>query len=210
MSRNKGTVKASRERTDREKLELFVDNVNELRSTALMRKDGLRFEFTVRGGKDETTTFELEQPDEGELRDYLVAFRRLVSKGDASLGRILNICQRRLADGERRQQLPTVRQLWAETKQHSGLKLVMNGQVTSAEEILGVWLNGKYFHDDLNHRELLASLSPLMYANLRASFLSFITQASNIILYVGSLVDASLQDGSFQFDDAGTGKVIAV
>ncbi len=38
MSRNKGSVKAKRERTDREKLELFVNKVNELQNTRLVKK----------------------------------------------------------------------------------------------------------------------------------------------------------------------------
>lgn len=205
MSRNKGAVKANRKRTDREKLELFVDKVNELRDTTLMRKNGLRYDFNLKGERDKPVEFRLEEPDEGELRDYLMTFRRFVSNEDVSLNHILNICQKRLTNVEKKQQLSTVRQLWSETRQHSRLKLVMNGKEVSAEEISDMWLNGRYFHDDLDHRELLDSLPPLIYTDLRAKFLNFVIQASRIIIYMGLLVDTLLQDGSFQFVDANEG-----
>jgi len=205
VSRNKGAVKANRKRTDREKLELFVDKVNELRDTTLMRKNGLRYHFNLKGERDKPVEFKLEEPDEGELRDYLMTFRRFVSNEDVSLNHIINICQKRLTNVEQKQQLPTVRQLWSETRQHSGLKLVMNGKEVSAEKISDMWLNGRYFHDDLDYRELLDSLPSLIYADLREKFLNFVIQASRIIIYMGLLVDTSLQAGSFQFDDANEG-----
>lgn len=205
MSRNKGAVKASRKRTDGEKLRLFVDKVNELRGTTLMRKNGLRYQFHLKGERDKPVEFQLEEPDEGELRDYLMTFRRFVSNEDVSLNHILNICQKRLTNGERKQQLPTVRQLWSVARQHSGLKLLMNGKEVSAEEVSDMWLNGRYFHDDPGHRELLDSLPPLIYADLRAKFLNFIIQASRIIIYMGLLVETSLQDDSFQFNDTNKG-----
>ncbi len=68
MSRNKGAVKANRKRTDGEKLRLFVDKVNELRGTTLMRKKGLRYQFHLKGERDKPVEFTLEEPDEGILR----------------------------------------------------------------------------------------------------------------------------------------------
>ncbi len=38
MSRNKGSLKAKRKRTDSEKLELFVSKVSELRNTRLAKE----------------------------------------------------------------------------------------------------------------------------------------------------------------------------
>lgn len=202
MSRNKGTIKANRVRTDSEKLKLFVDKVNELRDTTLMRENGLHYKFNIHGERNEPVKYLLDEPDEGELRDYLMTFRRFVSNEDVSLNHILNICQKRLTTDELKKQIPTVRQMWSETRQHSGLKLIMDGKEVSAEEISDMWLNGQYFHDDLAHREFLKSLSPFIYTDLRAKFLNFVIQASRVILYMGVLVNTALQDGSFQFDEA--------
>ena len=178
MSRNKGSVKANRKRTDREKLELFVDKVNELRDTTLMRENGLSYRYNVKGKRDNPVEFELDEPDEGKLRDYLLTFRRFVSNEDVSFNHILNICQKRFTNVEQKQQLPIIRQLWLETRQHSGLKLVIDGKEVSAEEISDMWLNGLYFHDDLDPREFLRNLPPLIYAHYLCNFFEKDAQAT--------------------------------
>ena len=201
LSRNKGKIKASRVRTDCEKLKLFVDKVSELRNTTLMRTNGLRYHFSMRIECDLPTKLTLEEPDEGDLRDYLITFRRFLSNEDVSLNHILNICQKRLTNVDLKQEIPILRQAWLETKQHSGMKLIMNGQEVLAEEIFDIWLNGRYFHDDLAYGEWLESLSSFLYKDVRLKFINFIIQASCVIIQMGLLVDAALQNNSFLFDE---------
>ena len=204
MSRNKAAVKANRERTEREKLKLFVDKVNELRDTNLLKK-GFDIRQNISWRQGNAVEFSLKEPDEGEFRDYLVTFRRFVSNEDVQLNRVFNICHRRLINNELKQQFSLLREAWSRIRRHSGLSLIMDGSEVTSEKLADIWLNGRYFHDDLEHRELLDSLPPFILADLRFKFLNFVVEASRLIIYMGRAVDTALHDGSLQFDETEKG-----
>ena len=204
MSRNKAAVKANRERTEREKLKLFVDKVNELRDTNLLNK-GFDIRQNISWRQGNAVEFSLKEPDEGEFRDYLVTFRRFVSNEDVQLNRVFNICHRRLINNELKQQFSLLREAWSRIRRHSGLSLIMDGSEVTSEKLADIWLNGRYFHDDLEHRELLDSLPPFILADLRFKFLNFVVEASRLIIYMGRAVDTALHDGSLQFDETEKG-----
>jgi len=204
VSRNKAAVKANRERTEREKLKLFVDKVNELRDTNLLKK-GFDIRQNISWRQGNAVEFSLKEPDEGEFRDYLVTFRRFVSNEDVQLNRVFNICHRRLINNELKQQFSLLREAWSRIRRHSGLSLIMDGSEVTSEKLADIWLNGRYFHDDLEHRELLDSLPPFILADLRFKFLNFVVEASRLIIYMGRAVDTALHDGSLQFDETEKG-----
>ena len=204
MSRNKAAVKANRERTEREKLKLFVDKVNELRDTNLLKK-GFDIRQNISWRQGNAVEFSLKEPDEGEFRDYLVTFRRFVSNEDVQLNRVFNICHRRLINNELKQQFSLLREAWSRIRRNSGLSLIMDGSEVTSEKLADIWLNGRYFHDDLEHRELLDSLPPFILADLRFKFLNFVVEASRLIIYMGRAVDTALHDGSLQFDETEKG-----
>jgi hypothetical protein len=102
MERNKPSKKAKRDRTDREKLELFVSKVNELRQTRLA-KQGFRISHNLHYQRGQALQSNLEQPEEAELKEYLLTFRHFISEDeDTYLRRILNVFHVRSTDEEYR------------------------------------------------------------------------------------------------------------
>src|SRR5258708_39472111 len=91
MSRNKGSVKATRKRTDREKLELFISKANELQNTRL-EKEGFSAQFNVQQRQGQPIEYNLTQPNEADFQGYLVTFRLFISEDEVVfLGRIFII-----------------------------------------------------------------------------------------------------------------------
>ncbi len=80
MSRNKGSVKAQRKRSDRERLELFIRKFEELQSTQLAKK-GFRVQHRVRYSPGSIES-NLTQPDESDVREYLLTFRPFISENE--------------------------------------------------------------------------------------------------------------------------------
>jgi len=92
MSRQRAKAKASRQRGDKEKLELFLALVTELLTTDLAKK-GFGYAHTLNGSKAAGVRSELEQPDENDLRSFLITFRKFISDdSDVYLQGIHDIC----------------------------------------------------------------------------------------------------------------------
>ncbi len=80
MSRRKRKSNTNHGRTDREKLELFLNTTEELSKTTLAQK-GFGFEYTQQWSRvDGIVHTELEQPDENDFRSFLLTFRKFVSQ----------------------------------------------------------------------------------------------------------------------------------
>lgn len=202
MGRNKETVKAKRERTDREKLKLFVRKADEMQNTRLIQK-GFSIQQKIYGERGRPVEFNLTQPEESDLKDYLVSFRHFISeKEDIHLNRILSICHRRLTSDEMKQNLAQARQSFEQIKQHNGSSFHMNGHELTPLQVTDMYLNGKYFHNDLEHQHQLDSLLPFEADLLRFRFLDFVINASKIIAYVRNVVIHAFQEDLFQFEDA--------
>ncbi len=52
--------------------------------------------------------------------------------------------------------------------------LNINGQDRSPEQVMTIWINGKYFHDDPDYKqeiELLETIDPITFGVYRTQFL---------------------------------------
>ena len=201
MSRNKGAVKAQRERSDREKLELFIRKFEELRNTQLAKK-GFRIQHVVRISPDSVES-DLMQPNKPDVREYLLTFRHFISeREDVFLNHIFNICHQRLTSDEMKRSLAQARRSFERAERDIGIPVQFNGRQLTPLQITNMYLDGKYFHNDLEYQQQLDSLPPIADFP-RAYFLNFIINTSKIIDDVYNTVGTALEAGLFQFEDAG-------
>jgi len=127
MSRNRAKVKASRQRGDKEKLELFLALVTELETTDLAKK-GLGYTHTLKGSRSDGLRQELEQPDENDLRSFLITFRKFISdNSDVYLQGIHDICYRRLTREDYRDDLGKMNERWRKHFTKGWMRLNING-----------------------------------------------------------------------------------
>ncbi len=201
MSRNKGSLKADRKRTDREKLELFILKVNDLHSTRLA-KMGFRIQHKIQY-RPESTESNLNQPDEPDIREYLLTFRPFISESeDVFLNRILNICSWQLKSDEMKQNVAHIRESLERVKQYNGILFQRNGRHITPLQATNMYLDGIYFHDDLEYQKQLVSMYSLEADFLRSYFLNFVIDTSKIIDIIQNGIYHAFQEGLFQFEGA--------
>jgi len=189
-----------RQRTDKEKLELFVVKVNELSQTRLAKNEFKnRYSYRVQNGQPLES--KLDQPDEADLRDYLLTFRQFIAeKEDIHLNRILNICTKLLIDDDMRKYIAKARESLKKVGLDNSFQLIIFGARYTPLQITDIYLNSKYFHNDVEGQEFLDSIPKFASDLLRARFLHFIQFTSLIIIDINNIIKYSFEENLFQFE----------
>jgi hypothetical protein len=187
-----------------EQLELFLARVDEIRDCQLIKK-GFKSSFSFNSNL-ETDTFEILsfEPNEDDLRSFLTIYRKFISKGSPIfINIIFNICLQHLNNDQLRNNLVKVRKCWNEAFQKGFISLNLNQKQYSPEEIMNLWINAVYFHDDsdkIKHLESLMS-DAIFYTVIRQSFFSILSETTRQILYVGSVIKTGFNNKHFDFAD---------
>ena len=187
MSRKK--VKAERERTEREKLELFLDRCIELSQLeALQQHFGFAFGFKIVG----TTMVEhkLDEPSDRDLRSVIGELRKFIMKdSDIFLNRIHGIVRKSLRPSEQidkyRTSLDAMNQEWRNGFTRGMARITINGVVVTPEHAWETWINGKYLHDDMTYMKELNRLTDIFRESHRAQFLQAAIITLNYTKWLG-------------------------
>jgi hypothetical protein len=152
-----------------QRLELFRERAEELRQTRFLRDTlvgGYRLKIEAKqipGTLDEYETFFSISPyDEQDLRAFLTFFRRFFLKNDpvVNLFEIYNLCHQHLENEQYEAFLAVSRNRAAYALKASCFHLRINEQDMTPEEVSDIWINGYYFHDNIEHLHFLKTLPP--------------------------------------------------
>jgi len=152
-----------------QRLELFRERAEELRQTRFLRDTlvgGYRLKIEARqilGTQDEYETIFSTSPYDPELlRSFLTLFRRFFLKNDpiVNLFPIYNLCHQHLTDEQYKAYLAKSRQAAAYALKTSCFHLRINEQDMTPEDVSEIWINGYYFHDNIDHLNFLKTLPP--------------------------------------------------
>ena len=197
MTRRKTTARTL---TTEERLRLFGERVKEMRELPYV-KQGTPCKFHV--GADSsagTIEYEKQQPEEENLRSFLLLFRHFISKSEpVFIRRVFNDCYRCLTDEFLKTQLAKARDDWDRRMDSGPFTMSVRGEEFSPEYALDLWINGHYFHNDPDKAEALAELGmdslDLAYLQLTTS----LPGLTLIVAYIGMLVDDAFERGLFDF-----------
>lgn len=178
---------------------VFLQKVDELGRTRLIERT-TQIGYTLKYDQTAGMSFESREPDEEDLRSFLLTFRRFVAQGDpVNIGRIHNIADRRVTSDDLRRHLREAREHWRRDVQVGGMSLVFNGKQISPEYVADLFINGHYFHDEPDKRAKLVSLTePLEYLLVRHHFLNFIVDGARQVFYVANVLNIAIRDGVFE------------
>src|ERR1051326_6379380 len=169
--------------TPRELLELFVARAEELERSRLL-VNGFSPSFSMNWDRMSGVRFESSQPDEEDLRSYLVTFRKFISDREPLyLFKIHNICFQHLVSDKLRNNLIEARQAWQKELKQGGIHLNFNERDIRPEYITNLWINGYYFHDEPEKYRKLKSLLPHENMLVKHIFLDHVIEATRQILY---------------------------
>ena len=189
--------------TPEKRLRMFSARVQELSNLRLVR-DGWNLKYTLQwDAVSHMMRIRVSKVDEDDLRSFLLTFRLFVSeKEPVFVNRIFNDCYKYITSDYYKGELVKAREAWKKTLREGAFTLVINGRQITGERLLDLWINGYYFHNDLDKlEELHRLLYPSDWGFVRFKFLDTIASLTQILLFVGAVVTASLRDNLFRFPE---------
>jgi hypothetical protein len=199
MARRTSATARSRERDDGEKLRLFVQRVDEMEQNYLAR-NGIHLHFHIAIDSEAGMTMETEQPEEEAVKAFVLDFRHLISDNeDVCVRRIHNICEQRLIPEDVKQHLRAARAGWRTMLDRAVHTLTVNGRTRGPDDVADLWINGYYFHNDVDLRDELDAMSHLGRDLLWRQFLIYVGITRGYLIQVREVVAKGLDEGWFAF-----------
>ena len=187
-------MRAKKEKmTMKERLELFRDRVEVLRTTNLMKK-GFKYTFTIAFGEKlggvKITGFE-----EDELRSYLMTFRHFVLKNSpVYLNKIYNNLRKNVTDDEVKKMLNRNRDHWLQIHRQGVMGLTYDKKNITPEFTVNLFITGEYFHLNGDEREFLKNLSYPWNMYFKHQFIDFLVKATKHIRFIDSIIAKVLKE----------------
>jgi len=176
--------------------DLFVRRVEELHRTRLVRTGGLRASFNLSAAKNRAVDFSTHSPDEDDLRSFLLTFRQFTLKGEPiEAGRIANQLWQELIGDETRSLLASARERYRAALRTGSLGYVLNGHRFTPEEVLDLWINGRYFHNDTRKAAAIDALDPVSSIFVRHVFLDVLIEATKYFTFLADVIVISRRAG---------------
>ena len=181
-----------------EQLKLFNARSEELRNTRLIR-NGFNPAISIQWNNMQGLRFNSREPDEDDLRSFLITFRQFISvKEPVFLYIIYQLCQLHLISDELKGCLIKSREAWKKAQKNTGIKLTINGLELTPEYVTDLWINGYYFHNNSKKMFELKRLLPQESMLVRNHFLNFLVDATRQILYVSNIITIALKEDLFK------------
>lgn len=184
------------DRTDFERVNLFVRRAEELLDTRLAASGGLNVGFGLKFGIGQPVSLNFRHPDEEELRSFLLTFRLFVMKDEPTyLYGMHNLCYRLIESDEIRQHLADARRDWHNANSVGSFRFEADGVSHPPDEVLRIWLYGHYFHSDSRYEAELNRLDPLGKRFLRHVMLDLIIDTTNYIVDLARVIVFARREG---------------
>jgi hypothetical protein len=184
---------------DRERqLETFVKRVEELRRLPLvMEGQGVGWSLNV--NKTKGISVRLNLLDENDLRSFLLTFRQFIApQEDIQLNKVYNTCFLELkTTNNLRERLVESRKIWKEALEKAG-NIKFEERMYSGEQAALLWMNGYYFHSDLEKYEQLERLLHRGWPYVQMHFGNFVVDATKVIIHTGHLVAYARRNNLFK------------
>jgi hypothetical protein len=186
--------------TDREQLELYVKRVQELGDRPIV-KEG-RLKYSISGTQDGLS---ISEPNEEEWRSFILTFRFFIAQKEPTyFHNVRNTVFRRFRPSVERADrdiLESYKFFWARTMNGGGLSLKVDEQEISAEEILDVYMNRVYFHNDSLLDDKLKKYTSLAVPLDKMRLYTTIIDLTEAIFNMAGLIQHGFKNDWFDFSE---------
>ena len=128
-----------------------------------------------------------------------MTWRKFFLKREApiNLDSILNLGHLCITNDEYRERLSEARAVSKEVRTRPFMALQVNGKTLTPEETADVWINATMFHEDEEKTVVLEQMTPESFAAVlfERGFLDYVIDMTRIILYVGEVIRAAVEEG---------------
>lgn len=138
--------------------------------------------------------------DENDLRSFLLTFRQFIApREDIQLNKVYSTCFRGLkTNNDLKERLLESREAWKQALNSAG-NIKFEEQTYSGEQAAIMWMNGYYFHGDLEKYEQLEKLMARGWPFVQMHFGNFVVDATKVIIHMGHLVAYARKNDLFRF-----------
>ena len=143
-----------------ERLDLFVSRSGDIINRRVVRSKSLEVNLHLSFDRAIGMRLDSREPDEEDLRSFLMDFRMFISeKEPVFIPRVRSLIIQGLdASSPLRTALINSKKAWHQQLRTGILRVNLNGKQYSPEDVLDLWINGYYFHNDKDKRIVLESL----------------------------------------------------
>lgn len=181
---------------DSETLDLFKARTEELVGTRLVASGALASNFNINFDRMKGVKFSISNPNEEDLRSFLLTLRQFVSDGEpVFVNRIHNQLWKALSAGSLRDQLAEARQHWKTQRSRGPMALILDGKTLTPEYVLDLWVNGYYFHNDSRKAQALRLLDPVGAVLVRHAFLDHLIEVTRYVIFLRNVITAGRREG---------------
>ena len=147
-----------------DQMQRFSYQVDQLRQEPLV-KTGWDNSFTMNFDQTTGLSAAIRQPNEVALRSLLLTLRKFVSqREEVFLDRACNVCERHIASDELKAFLRDAREHWKKSQRSQGVAWTLNGKELTPAYVADLWINGHYFHSDVDKLRELRQLQRRLWA----------------------------------------------
>jgi hypothetical protein len=191
---------SARNWTPKEIIDRFLERVEELESTRLLR-NGLNVSLKMGWDADQGASVEVNPVDDDDLRSFLTVFRHFVSNDEPMfLNKVFNICHQYLNKDSLKAELIEIRKFWKRALENNGMRLEIDGSEHTPEDLRRAWINGWSHHNDDEYRRLVKEApSEAQAIIVKGYFLDALIEASKVITVTGEAVSDARKNGWFTF-----------
>jgi hypothetical protein len=183
-----------------ERFKLYVKRVNLLLERRFVH-EGMKYEYSLKwDSTSQAMKFQAKEPDIEDLRSFLLDFRRFIApKEPVFISKVMNDILRFLSDDHLKEEVKKAQDEWKRIFHKMGdMSIIVDGKNLSPEYVLDLWINGFYFHDDIEKAEELERLMKDQFPFVRTQFISSLPALTNIIVYISNVVTHGLKEKLFQ------------
>lgn len=153
---------------------------------------GLTIQFEQMKG----LSFQLQHPEERDLRSLLLQLRRFVAQGDpTNLGHVHNVAFRAISSDTLRGYLAHARKAWRDSIGHGGIRFMFDDQNWTPEYVADLWIDGWYFHANDEKLATLQRLAPPAEMLSKFMFLDLVSNTAKQVMYVSVVLRHALSEG---------------
>jgi len=177
--------------TDIKRLRLFFSRAEKLRASATGLMKNLSLEMSYKANEPFRTRF--DGPDLHDVKAALLDLRPFILQGEPThFFSICNILYTNTADDAVAARVAQFREAWAKLVQKNGpppggMSMKVNDRELSACDITDMWLNGEFFHADIEKVGLLESLHATPMGKMTyLSFIDLVQKQTSLVLWLSA------------------------
>ena len=174
---------------DKTRIEIFFKRVEELKNIKIVR-EGYDSGFTLKWTKESgVPNFQFNQPDEDLFRSLLLSLRHFLQEKEPTfINRIYNICHRCLTNEKHKNYLVKSKKFLNEAMESTGVHLNIDQKHFSPSYVWDIYINGLYFHSDVEKSDVILKLSELEKNLVKNELYGFVNACIKQIVYIGTIV----------------------